>query len=194
MTSSPTTQASEPFAPRVHPSMLGLWFFIASESLFFGVLIGSYLYLRVRAGVWPPPGAPERDLVIPILNTVVLFMSGATMHSAHLSIRQGNASMMRGGILATLVLGAAFLGGQAWEYTHAGFSLSSGLLGSSFFTLTGFHGAHVMVGLIFLALVLWRASQGTYTQARHLGVEASALYWHFVDVVWVAVFTVVYIL
>lgn len=177
----------------MHPTMLGLWVFIATEALFFGMLISSYLYLRVRAGVWPPPGFPGQDLLIPLLNSVVLFSSGATMHGAHLAMRRGDTAVLRGGILVTIVLGAAFLGGQAYEYVHAGFGLSSGLLGSVFFTLTGFHGAHVLAGLVLLALIWKRSGEGRYTSEHHLGVEASALYWHFVDAVWVVLLTVLYL-
>jgi cytochrome c oxidase subunit III len=183
-----------PLATRFNPIMVGLWVFIATEALFFGMLMGSYLYLRVRLGSWPPPGTPERDLFVPLLNTVVLLSSGLVMHGAHDSIRHGDRDVLRGGIVATMVLGAAFLGGQAYEYAHAGFGLSSGLLGSAFFTLTGFHGAHVFAGLVFLALILWRASRGYYTAEHHIGVEASALYWHFVDAVWVVLLTILYLI
>ncbi|MHB0869238.1 MAG: cytochrome c oxidase subunit 3 [Chloroflexota bacterium] len=193
MIARPMSRAREPLGSRIDPTMLGLWVFIATEALFFGMLISSYLYLRVRAGVWPPPDSPGQDLLIPLLNSVVLFSSGATMHGAHLSIRRGDTAVLRGGILATIALGAAFLGGQAYEYVHAGFGLSSGLLGSVFFTLTGFHGAHVFAGLVFLALIWKRAKEGRYTEQHHLGVEASALYWHFVDAVWVVLLTVLYL-
>ncbi len=193
MIASNWSRSYEPFAPRISPAVLGLWIFIATEALFFGILIASYLYLRPRAGVWPPPGMPERDLVVPILNTVVLLSSGLTMHGAHTGMQQGDRTLLKGGIVATVVLGAAFLGGQAYEYAKAGYGLSSGLLGSSFFTLTGFHGAHVLVGLIFLLLVLVRAGKGHYSRDRHLAVEASALYWHFVDAVWVVLLTVLYL-
>ncbi len=194
MIARPSARTREPFFVHLEPPMLGLWVFIAAEALFFGLLIGSYLYLRVRAGVWPPPGTPEQDILIPAINSVVLLSSGLTMHGAHESIRRGGTDVLRGGIVVTMILGAAFLGGQAWEYTHAGFGLSSGLMGTAFFTLTGFHGAHVLAGLIFLALVLIRAGRGHYTSERHLGVEASALYWHFVDAVWVVLFTVLYLI
>ncbi len=194
MIARPMSRAQEPLSARVNPSMLGLWTFIATEALFFGMLIASYLYLRVRAGVWPPPDTPPRDLMVPIFNSVVLLSSGLTMHGAHLSMREGKVSVLRGGILATIALGAAFLGGQAYEYTHAGFGLRDGLLGSTFFTLTGFHGAHVFAGLVFLALIWVRAGKGAYTGERHVGVEASALYWHFVDAVWVVLFTILYLI
>ncbi len=189
-----STQTRAAAGPRLHPAMFGLWIFIAAESLFFGLLIASYLYLRVRAEVWPPPGTPEKDLIVPIFNSIVLFSSGATMHGAHVAMRRGYLDIARGGIIVTIVLGAAFLLGQAVEYVTAGFGLSSSVWGSSFFTLTGFHGSHVLVGLIFLAMVYLKAGRGVYTAEHHLGVEAAALYWHFVDAVWVVLFTVLYIL
>ena len=178
----------------LHPTMFGLWVFIAAESLFFGLLIASYLYLRVRSEVWPPPGTPDKDLIVPLFNSVVLFSSGATMHGAHEAMRRGDVDLARGGVLVTIVLGTAFLLGQAFEYVTAGFGLSSSVWGSSFFTLTGFHGSHVFVGLLFLAMVFVKMSRGAYTAEHHLGVEASALYWHFVDAVWVVLLTVLYFL
>ncbi|HEX9014979.1 MAG TPA: heme-copper oxidase subunit III [Chloroflexota bacterium] len=189
---SAQTQAGE--VPRLSHAMFGLWVFIAAESLFFGLLIAAYLYLRVRSQVWPPPGTPEKDLLVPIFNSIVLFSSGATMHGAHEAMRRGDTGLARGGILVTVVLGTAFLLGQAFEYVTAGYGLSSSVWGSSFFTLTGFHGSHVLVGLIFLAMVYVKAGRGVYTADHHLGVEAAALYWHFVDAVWVVLFTVLYLL
>ena len=129
-----------PAASRVHPVMFGLWMFIAAESLFFGLLIASYLYLRVRADVWPPPGTPDKELLVPIFNSIVLFSSGATMHGAHEAFRRDHIEVGRAGILVTIILGTAFLLGQVFEYVTAGFGLGSGVWGSSFFTLTGFHG------------------------------------------------------
>ncbi len=189
-----STQTRATPGPRLHPAMFGLWVFIAAESLFFGLLIASYLYLRVRSEVWPPPGTPQKELLVPILNSIVLFSSGATMHGAHIAMRRGEVDIARGGIIATMVLGAGFLLGQAFEYVTAGFGLSSSVWGSSFFTLTGFHGSHVLVGLIFLAMVYIKAGRGAYTAEHHLGVEASALYWHFVDAVWVVLLTILYLL
>lgn len=189
-----TTREPGPFYVRMNPTMFGLWVFIAAEALFFGLLIGSYLYLRVRAGSWPPPGSPHLDVMIPAINTFVLLSSGLTMHGAHEALRGGNLAVFKGGVWATIVLGTAFLLGQAFEYATAGFGLASGILGSSFFTLTGFHGAHVFVGLIFLGMVLVKANRGRYDASNHLGVEAAALYWHFVDAVWVVLLTVLYLI
>jgi cytochrome c oxidase subunit III len=194
MAANTSARTQQPFTARVQPAMFGLWIFIAAEALFFGLLIAAYLYLRVRSEVWPPPGTPQRDLVVPIANSFVLFSSGATMHAAHLAMKKGDTTLTRWGIIATMFLGAAFLCGQAFEYITAGYGLSSGVLGSSFFTLTGFHGSHVFVGLVFLAMVFVKAGTGAYTAERHLGVESSALYWHFVDTVWVALLTVLYLI
>ncbi|MGI5836714.1 MAG: cytochrome c oxidase subunit 3 [Chloroflexota bacterium] len=193
MTARGVTPRYEPFAPNVPPAILALWVFIAAEALFFGILIASYLYLRVHVGMWPPPGYSQPDLLLPAVNTLVLLSSGFTMHGALACLRRGNVALLKDGIIATLLLGSAFLVGQAFEYAHAGFGLSDGLLGSSFYTLTGFHGAHVLGGLIFLAMVLGRARRGHYTQERHLAVEAATLYWHFVDAVWIVLFTMLYL-
>lgn len=194
MSVNASARGREAFVSRVNPAMFGLWIFIAAEGLFFGLLIAAYLYLRVRSEVWPPPGTPQRDLVVPLFNSIVLFSSGATMHGAHLAMKKGDTALTRWGILVTMVLGAAFLCGQAFEYATAGYGLSSSVLGSSFFTLTGFHGLHVLVGLIFLGMVYIKAGRGAYTTEHHLGVEASALYWHFVDAVWVVLLTVLYLI
>jgi len=128
------------------------------------------------------------------VNTFVLLASGVTMHGAHLSAREGDIGGLIRGITVTIVLGATFLAGQAHEYATAGFGLSSGLLGSSFFTLTGFHGAHVLAGLVFLTLVLIRAIKGHYKIGNEPSIDASALYWHFVDAVWVVLLTVLYLI
>ncbi len=173
---------------------LGLVMFIASEAILFANLIAAYLYLRYTSDQWPPAGTPHLDLGFPAVNTVVLLASGIPMHWAHKSIQAGNRRSLVWGLLLTIILGAAFLLGQGWEYTHAGFTPQTNIFGSTFFTLTGFHGAHVLVGLIFLAVVLALSLRGRFSTERHFAVEASALYWHFVDVVWVALFTVLYVL
>jgi len=180
---------------RVSSVLTGLWAFIGSEALFFGSLIASYLYLRIGAGEWPPPGSPQLDVVIPAFNTIVLLSSGVTMHGAHMSARSGDLDAFRVGTLATIFLGAAFLGGQAYEYAHAGFGISSGLLGASFFTLTGFHGAHVAVGLIALALVYARAARGHYRPGlEYASIEGATLYWHFVDAIWIVLLLLLYLI
>lgn len=177
-------------------SWYGMVFFIASEAVFFANLIAAYLYLRVRAGQWPP--APythiEFERVIPIVNTVILLTSSFPMHFGARAIARGNNKLGWKLIGLAALLGAIFLGGQAYEYTHAAFGPGSGTFGSTFFVLTGFHGAHVTAGVILLLVCATRASKGHFTKDKHFVVTAGEMYWHFVDVVWVILFSVLYLL
>lgn len=170
---------------------LGLVIFIMSEAVLFANLIAAYLYLRFTSDAWAPA---HLDLVFPSINTVILLASGVPMHLAHKGIQRGDRNTLVRGLVLTIVLGAIFISGQGWEYLNAGFTPQSGIFGSTFFTLTGFHGAHVIAGLCILAIALVLALRGRFTTENHFLVEAGALYWHFVDVVWVALFAVLYIL
>ncbi|HKV84856.1 MAG TPA: heme-copper oxidase subunit III [Ktedonobacterales bacterium] len=193
---SATEAREESFAHHRTLGWYGMIFFIASEAVFFANLIAGYLYLRVHAGQWPPPPythiAFERT--IPIINTVILLSSSFPMHWAARSISRGNRKNLTRGLLLTALLGAIFLSGQAYEYTHAAFSPSSGAFGSTFFVLTGFHGAHVTAGVLFILVCGARAARGDFTKDRHFAVNAVEMYWHFVDVVWVILFSVLYLL
>lgn len=175
---------------------LGMWLFIASESMFFAGLIGAYMFNRGRSLVGP---YPEELLDIPLttISTFILLMSSLSMalavHASHRGSRRGQIFYLA----ATVLLGLVFLRFQAYEFIHfrhAGLSLSRNLFGSSFFVLTGFHGAHVAVGVIWLIGLLLSALRGTLQKHDALKVEVAGLYWHFVDVVWIVVFTVVYLL
>jgi len=175
----------------------GMIFFIASEAVFFANLIASYLYLRVRAGVWPPApftGKVHLDAGLSAINTVVLLSSSFPMHWAARSITKGNKRNLTRGLLLTAVLGAIFLSGQLFEYTHSDFGPGTGIFGSTFFTLTGFHGAHVTAGVLFLLVCFWRSTRGDFTKENHFAVSAVEMYWHFVDAVWIVLFTVLYLL
>jgi heme/copper-type cytochrome/quinol oxidase subunit 3 len=172
----------------------GMVFFIASEAVFFANLIAAYLYLRVRAGQWPPAPYVKPELTLPIINTLILLSSSFPMHWAARSITKGSRANLSRGLLLTAVLGAIFLSGQAFEYTHAAFNPTSGTFGSTFFVLTGFHGAHVTGGVIFLLTCFVRSLRGDFTKDKHFAVNAVEMYWHFVDVVWVILFTVLYLL
>jgi len=172
----------------------GMVFFIASEALFFAYLIAAYLYLRANSATWPPNGLPRLELLFPAINSVILIGSSLPVHWARSAIERGNRSTLNRGIILTLVMGAVFLAGQGWEYSRAGFSPSDGAYGSTFFTLTGFHGAHVLAGLVFLLVVLVMSLRGRFSPERHFGVEAATMYWHFVDAVWIALFGVLYLL
>lgn len=175
----------------------GMVFFLASEAIFFANLIASYLYLRIRLDgmgqSWIPSGV-ELDKTLPLINTFILLSSSFPMHYAARAISKGNKRGLTIGLIFTVILGSLFLSGQAWEYTHANFNPSTGVFGSTFFTLTGFHGAHVTAGVLFLLICFFRSLRGDFSKDRHFAVSAVEMYWHFVDVVWVLLFTVLYLI
>jgi heme/copper-type cytochrome/quinol oxidase subunit 3 len=174
------------------PGRWGMIWVVATEASFFAYLLFSYFYLASMArGVWPPDGVPELKLSLP--NTVILLVSSGTMWWAESSIRKGRAAALRIGLVITFVLGCIFLAIQGIEYSHKHFTPQTDAYGSLFYTITGFHGAHVAVGLLMIAVVGIRAFLGHFDRGRHLAVSNVALYWHFVDAVWLAVFTTLYL-
>jgi cytochrome c oxidase subunit 3 len=176
----------------------GFLLFLVSDCVLFSSFIFAYLYLRNSGQGWPPVGIPRLDVAFAAWNSVVLFGSGATMHYALENWKHGNFMRYMGLLLATLVLGAAFLGGQAYEYHHLishGITWwGSGIFGASFFTLTGMHGMHVFVGICYLTVLVLQSAAGTYTKDKYFGITAGTLYWHFVDVIWVVLFSIFYLL
>ncbi len=172
----------------------GMAFFIASEALIFANLIAAYLYLEIRNGNWKPPV----EYVIPIIGSVLLFGSSIPIRFAGDAISKGNQRNLRLGLTLTILMGAGFLVGLFIEYYGAivdhNFTPSSSLRGSCFYALTGLHASHVIVGLIFLFVVLLRSIRGDFTPRKHWAVVAGEMYWHFVDVVWLFVLSVVYLL
>ena len=182
---------------RIDRQTLGILIFIVSEVMLFGAFFASYFFLRAVAnqGPWPPDGF-ELPVAVAGVNTAILVSSSFTVHYALESIRRNNRRGMILGLGATWLLGATFLFIQLNEYVHIGFSARDGAFGSIFYGLTGLHGAHVTVGLILLAFANVRAWRGHFgPEAKdHLGVEVPGIYWHFVDVMWIIVFTTVYIL
>jgi cytochrome c oxidase subunit 3/cytochrome o ubiquinol oxidase subunit 3 len=174
---------------------LGMWAFLASECLFFGALISSYLLYRTKG----PEGQRPHDLYdIPYtsVSSFVLLMSSLTMVLALSAIRRHDHYRMRVWLLATALLGTVFVGGQVYEFTvfnHEGMHLSSSPASSSFFVLTGFHGMHVTGGIFWLLSLVGLSLRGQVPSERHLDVEMAGLYWHFVDVVWIVIFTIVYL-
>jgi heme/copper-type cytochrome/quinol oxidase subunit 3 len=180
----------------IDSNKLGIWAFLSSETIFFSALIVTYLILHGKSVSGP---YPHDVLNVPLtaVNTFVLICSSFTMVSALAAIQRGETRNVKGWLIATMVLGAAFLGGQATEFSlliGQGLSLSQNVFGASFFTLTGFHGAHVLVGLIWIGFVLTKAFRGELNKENHLSVELVGLYWHFVDLVWIIIFTVVYLI
>ncbi len=179
---------------RVEPQFLGMLLFIISEVMLFGAFFTAYFFVRIVAEAeWPGPGF-ELPVLIAGVNTAILLSSSFTMHWALESARNENRNGMRAGLLTTLLLGAAFLTIQINEYVHLGIGPSDTAQASIFYGLTGLHGAHVFVGLTLLAFATIRAFRGHFSPKEHRGVEVPGIYWHFVDVMWIFVFTTIYIL
>jgi heme/copper-type cytochrome/quinol oxidase subunit 3 len=201
---------------QVYNLKLGMWVFLLSEVMFFTGLIGSYIILRVaHPAQFAEPGV-VLNVPLTAFNTFVLICSSVTMVKAFAAIEQGDQAGLKKWLLATILLGAFFVGVQAVEYTvlsHEGFVpmaeaynaigrtgteggavVGGPLYGATFYTMTGFHGAHVTIGVLSLCFVLFRAMKGEYTAQSHGGVEIMGLYWHFVDLVWILLFTIVYLI
>src|SRR2546425_4329011 len=182
----------------------GTWaviLFIGSEAFFFMALFTTYFFLRARLPEWEPVfGEKPRWNVDPILgvglptiNTIELLVSSVTMQLAVNAIRKGDRTALRNWLIPTLVLGILFLIGQGYEYTRLGFLPDNGVFAAVFFTLTGFHGAHVTGGVLFNTICFYRTLKGQFTARRHLAVAAASIHWHFVGVRWVRLFTTIYI-
>ena len=176
----------------------GMALFIASEVMFFAAFFWAFFNAALFPSAaieftWPPIGIHTFDpLDVPLLNTLILLTSGFTVTWAHHDIRAGNNGHAARMLLITVLLGLSFTGLQAVEYAEAAFSLSDGIYPTTFYLATGFHGFHVIVGTIFLAVCLLRTLKGHFKPDHHFGFEAAAWYWHFVDVVWVFLYTFVY--
>ena len=178
-------------------ALLGMLLFIASEVMFFGGLFAAYFNARasVPAGSWgPPEGAHELDVALAGVLTAILLASSFTMQFGVWAIRRGDTGKLRMWTAITLLLGVLFLAGQLYDYSQLGFGIADGVFGTTFYTLTGFHGAHVFGGAVGLTIILARALRGQFSAQNHVAVEAVSMYWHFVDVVWIAVFSTIYFL
>ena len=179
-------------AERRNPGWWAMVLIITTEAMLFAYLLFSYFYLGSMANTpWPPDGPPDLKLVLP--NTIILIVSSGTMWWAESGIRKGNQGRLRLGLLITLVLGIVFLAIQMVEYSHKTFTPATDAYGSLFFTITGFHGAHVAAGVLLLAYTLLRSARGHFSARDHVGVSVTALYWHFVDVVWLVILTSLYL-
>jgi len=179
---------------RVEAQFLGMLLFIISEVMLFGAFFTAYFFLRVVANdPWPTPGTHLPKLVAGV-NTAVLVSSSFTIHWALEGARRGNRSAMRAGLLTTFLLGLTFLTVQINEYVHIGFAPHDSAQATIFYCLTGLHGAHVFVGLNLLLFANIRAFRGHFTPKEHRGVEVPGIYWHFVDVMWIIVYSTVYLL
>jgi cytochrome c oxidase subunit 3 len=185
----------------------GMILFIASEVMFFVAWFWAYFaaalfpndavhFARTEllGGVWPPKDIATFDpWHLPLLNTLILLTSGTTVTWAHHALLEGDRDGLKKGLWLTVALGAAFTCVQAYEYAHAAFNFKGNIYGATFFMATGFHGAHVLIGTIFLIVCLIRTYAGHFTPKQHLGFEFAAWYWHFVDVVWLFLFACIYV-
>ncbi len=185
----------------------GMIMFIASEVMFFVAWFWAYFdvslypndaiqYVRTEltGAHWPPKGiTPFNPWELPLFNTLILLTSGCTVTWAHHALLHDDRKGLKQGLWLTIALGALFTYVQIIEYSHATFGFKDHIFGSTFFMATGFHGFHVFVGTIFLAICLMRASKGDFTSKQHLGFEFAAWYWHFVDVVWLFLFATIYV-
>jgi len=174
--------------------------FIASEVMFFVAWFWAYFNASLFpteaiGGTWPPPDIKTFDpWDIPLINTLILLLSGTTATWAHHAlIEENDRKGLLHGLILTVFLGFIFSCFQAYEYHHATFTLAGNIYGATFYMATGFHGFHVIIGTIFLAVCLVRVTKGHFTTDHHFGFEAAAWYWHFVDVVWLFLFAAIYI-
>jgi len=191
-----------PEYPAIKPGMMGMYIFLASEVMFFGSLFAMYFYMVGSHNTWPPaaPSSTPEYYVswwpIPFVNTIVLLSSGVTCHFALEALSHDNRRRFFALMIATIVLGLGFEFGQLYEFINAfsrGLNLTANTFASAFFTMTGFHGAHVLGGLVLLTLILYRAARGQFSSRNHVGPAAVTLYWHFVDVVWIFLFGILYL-
>jgi cytochrome c oxidase subunit III len=183
---------------------LGIILFIVSEAVMFGAFFAQYFYNRVLSDSWPsrvglPPGFDRVPAFpLPVIMTVLLVASGFTAHWAQSAIRRDDRDQFQGWLIVTILFGLSFLGAQAYEYANfifnEGFNITSGIYGTVFFSLTGLHGLHVTIGVMLLVGILIRAFLGHFSSRSHFGVEGTVLYWHFVDVVWIALYATLYLL
>jgi cytochrome c oxidase subunit 3 len=178
--------------------LLGILLFLVSDVILFTMFIFAYIYLRNSVPNWPPiveggHQLPRFDVNFAAFNSIVLFGSGATMHFAMESWKHLNRPAFFRWLIATIVLGIGFLAGQAYEYSSLAISWAGSTMGATFFTLTGMHGFHVFAGVVFLCILGFQARAGVYTESKYFGLTAGTLYWHFVDVIWVALFFLFYL-
>ncbi|HLF76768.1 MAG TPA: cytochrome c oxidase subunit 3 [Dehalococcoidia bacterium] len=177
--------------------MAGMVLFIASEIMLFGGLFACYFYVRNQAETWPPEGIEhELSVSTAAILSIILISSSVAAHIGIHGLKSGSQTLFKLGIASAIVLGSIFIGGQIYEWLtlmDEGLNAHSGVYGSTFYLITGFHGSHVIVGLLMLIVVLLRAYWRDFTPRRHLFADAAVLYWHFVDVVWVFVFTILYV-
>ncbi|HIK46796.1 MAG TPA: heme-copper oxidase subunit III [Leptolyngbyaceae cyanobacterium M65_K2018_010] len=193
--SNPSATASA-VAHAEHPDLrvLGLLTFLASEFLMFCGFFAVFLVFRNSIAEWPPEET-EVELLLPTINTLILVSSSWVINLGTKAIKHNDLAGMRKWFAITAAMGAIFLAGQIYEYLTLGYGLKTNLFSNCFYLMTGFHGAHVFIGLLLILGVLWRSRRsGHYNEITHTGPEMAEIYWHFVDVVWIVLFTLIYLL
>jgi cytochrome c oxidase subunit 3 len=179
---------------RVEPQLLGMLLFIISEVMVFGAFFTAYFFIRVAQGdPWPAHGT-KLPVAVAGVNTAILVSSSFTLHWAERGIKLGNRFALKAGILTTFLLGCTFLFIQINEYANIGFAPQDAAQQTIFYSLTGLHGAHVFIGLLLLLMVTVRSFRGHYSPDEYRGVEVPGIYWHFVDIMWLVVYSTVYLL
>ena len=174
--------------------VFGLLTFLASESLMFAGFFAAYLLLRGATEVWPPEGT-EVELLLPTINTIILVSSSFVIHMGDTAVKKNDVKGMRLWYAVTALMGIIFLGGQAYEYLTLGYGLTENVFANCFYLMTGFHGLHVLIGVCLILGVIWRSRrEGHYSNVKHTGIEMAEIYWHFVDIIWIILFTLIYIL
>jgi cytochrome c oxidase subunit III len=178
---------------RTDPLLFGMVAFLSSELMFFGGLFAAYFTLRALSAVWPPADV-KLEVLEPAIATTLLVISSFTMQRALTRARAGDLDGMRRWVGITIVLGVLFISSQVRTWLAADFGVSSNAYGTMFYGMTGFHALHVTAGIVLMLVVLGRAAQGAYRDGRVSGLEAVTYYWHFVDVVWIALFATIYLI
>jgi heme/copper-type cytochrome/quinol oxidase subunit 3 len=178
---------------RSGPALTGMVVFLASEVFLFGSLFFTYYYLKINNPVWPPAGV-HLDRALAITNTAILLCSSVAVYLASRLVRKGNIAGLATALLSTAFMGAAFLGITIWEWTHETFLPWTSAYGSIFYTLTGFHALHVLGGVLLMLALSVRSWRGRYSATNHTAIEVDSLYWHYVDFIWILVFSTLFLI
>ena len=189
-------QREAPAHAHHHPDvrLFGLIVFLVADGMTFAGFFAAYLTYRA-VNPLPATAEYELELLLPAINTLLLLVSSLTFHRGSKTLMANRTAACRGWLLLTAALGLAFMAGQMWEYFHLPFGLTDNLFASTFYALTGFHGLHVTLGALMILIVWWQAgTEGRFTAEDHFGFAAAEVYWHFVDGVWVVLFTLLYLL
>jgi cytochrome c oxidase subunit 3 len=192
-----TSQCAENSENRLIVARIGMMIFLLTEAMMFITLIAAYVVLRFGSLSWPSPGTPHLPVVITSINTVILIASSFFLHQAGQKIKNGDQKGLTSGLAWTVALGTVFLVIQGYEWLHLigkGLTLKNGAFASCFFTITGFHGLHVLIGVLVLAVILILSMKRKFNQNSHSPVVVGGMYWHFVDIVWILIFASLYLI